>query len=205
MKIPGIKNIIFDFGGVLINLDRQRCINNFKQIGLDNVEDLIDPYAQQGVFMKLEKGLITSATFRDVIREQIGDFVSDKRIDAAWNSFLVDLPTYKLDALLKLREHNLVYLLSNTNDIHWKWSCKNVFPYKGFNEKDYFEELFLSYQMELAKPDIKIFEAVLEKTGIEPRETFFIDDSEANCRTAELLGITTHLCKPGEDWTVLFK
>lgn len=205
MKRLGIKNIIFDFGGVLINLDRQLCIDNFKQIGLNNVEDLIDPYAQQGIFMELEKGLITSGSFRDAIREQIGDFVSDKRIDAAWNSFLVDLPTYKLDALLKLREHNLVYLLSNTNDIHWEWSRKNAFSYKGFNEKDYFEEMFLSYEMKLAKPDVRIFEAVLEKTGIEPKETFFIDDSEANCQAAESLGISTYLCKPGEDWTVLFK
>lgn len=204
MRKKGIKNIIFDFGGVLINLNRQRCIDNFKQLGLTNVEGLIDPFAQQGIFMQLEKGNITPAAFRDEIREQIGQPVTDEQIDAAWNSFLEDVPAYKLDALLKLREHYLVYLLSNTNKIHWDWSCKHVFPYKSFNEADYFEETFLSYEMNLAKPDAAIFQAVLEATGLQPNETLFIDDSEANCKTAESLGLSTYLCKPGEDWTPLF-
>ncbi|NDV82199.1 HAD family phosphatase [Bacteroides sp. 51] len=204
MRKKGIKNIIFDFGGVLINLNRQRCIDSFKQLGLNHVEDLIDPFAQQGIFMQLEKGLITPAVFRDKVREQLNEPATDEQIDAAWNNFLVDLPTYKLEALLKLRERYLVYLLSNTNAIHWDWSCANAFPYKGFNEKDYFEEIFLSYEMKLAKPDVAIFEAVLEATGIQAKETFFIDDSEANCKAAESLGISTYLCKPGEDWTKLF-
>ena len=205
MKRRGIKNVIFDFGGVLINLDRQRCVNSFKQLGMDHVEELINPFAQQGIFMQLEKGEITPEVFREKVREQFGRLVTDEQIDAAWNSFLVDIPTYKLEALLKLREHYLVYLLSNTNEIHWKWSCEHAFPYKSFRETDYFEETFLSYEMKLAKPDVAIFEAVLEATGIEPRETLFIDDSEANCKAAESLGISTYICKPGEDWTPLFK
>jgi len=205
MKERGIKNVIFDFGGVLINLDRQRCIDSFKQLGMDHVEELINPFAQHGVFMQLEKGEITPAVFRDKIREEFGRLATDEQIDAAWNSFLLDIPDYKLEALLKLREHYLVYLLSNTNEIHWKWSCENAFPYKSFGETDYFEETFLSYEMKLAKPDVAIFEAVLETTGIDPKETLFIDDSEANCKAAESLGITTYICKPGEDWTPLFK
>lgn len=204
MRRKEIKSIIFDFGGVLINLNRQRCIDSFKQLGLNHVEDLINPFAQQGIFMQLEKGLITPAVFRDKIREQLDRSITDEQIDSAWNHFLVDLPTYKLDALLKLRERYRVYLLSNTNEIHWDWSCANVFPYKGFNEKDYFEKIFLSYEMKLAKPDVAIFEAVLESTGTQPKETLFIDDSEANCKAAESLGISTYLCEPGEDWTKLF-
>ena len=90
--------------------------------------------------MQQEKGLITPAEFRDGIREMMGKMVSDKQIDAAWNSFLVDIPTYKLDLLLKLREKYVVYLLSNTNDIHWKWVCKNAFPYRTFKVEDYFEK-----------------------------------------------------------------
>lgn len=204
MRRRGIKNLIFDFGGVLINLDRQRCIDRFKALGLEHVEKLIDPFAQQGIFMQLEKGWITPAAFRDLVREQIGQPVTDEQIDAAWNSFLVDVPAYKLEALLKLRQHYSVYLLSNTNEIHWKWSCEHVFPYKGFCEADYFEKAFLSYEMNMAKPDQEIFEATLEEAGILPGETLFIDDSEANCKAAEALGISTYLCKPGEDWTPLF-
>ena len=120
MKRKGIKNLIFDFGGVLINLDRQRCIENFRKLGLEKVDELLGMYSQQGIFMQHEKGLISSAQFRDSIRGQITQEVTDEQIDAAWNSFLVDIPRFKLDMLLKLREKYVVYLLSNTNEIHWK-------------------------------------------------------------------------------------
>ena len=185
MKEKGIKNLIIDFGGVLIDLDRQRCIENFAKLGMPNVEAMLDVCHQQGFFLQHEKGLITSAEFRNAIREQIGKVVTDARIDAAWNSFLGGIPTYKLDLLLKLREKYVVYLLSNTNEIHWKWSCKHAFHYKAFRVEDYFEKL-------------------LEETGIDPKETFFIDDSSENCRVAETLGISTYTPKACEDWSHLF-
>ena len=197
MKEKGIKNLIIDFGGVLIDLDRQRCIENFAKA-------MLDVCHQQGFFLQHEKGLITSAEFRNEIREQIGKIVTDARIDAAWNSFLGGIPTYKLDLLLKLREKYVVYLLSNTNEIHWKWSCKHAFHYKAFRVEDYFEKIFLSYEMKMVKPDVAIFEKLLEETGIDPRETFFIDDSAENCRVAETLGISTYTPKACEDWSHLF-
>ena len=115
MKSKGIKNLLIDLGGVLINLDRQRCIENFQKLGLRNVEELLDISNQDGILMQQEKGLITPAEFRNGVREMIGKVVSDKQIDAAWNSFLVDIPTHKLDLLLKLREKYVVYLLSNAS------------------------------------------------------------------------------------------
>ncbi|WP_455592838.1 HAD family hydrolase [Bacteroides sp.] len=204
MKGKGIKNLLVDFGGVLINLDRQRCIDNFRNLGLENVEEQLGLYNQQGFFMQQERGLVTSAEFRDGIRDLMEKPATDKQIDAAWNSFLVDIPTYKLDLLLKLRQKYVVYLLSNTNDIHWKWACKHAFPYRGFRAEDYFEKIYLSYEMKMMKPDAEIFEAVLEDANIDPKETFFIDDAPANCRTAETLGIRTYTPQPGEDWSHLF-
>ncbi len=200
MKRKGIKNLIFDFGGVLINLDRQRCIENFRKLGLEKVDELLGMYSQQGIFMQHEKGLISSAQFRDSIRGQITQEVTDEQIDAAWNSFLVDIPRFKLDMLLKLREKYVVYLLSNTNEIHWQWSCLHAFRYKAFRAEDFFEHIYLSYEMKMAKPDADIFQKVLDETGILPNETLFIDDSEANCRTAEALGISTYTPKAHEDW-----
>lgn len=205
MQIKGIKNIIFDFGGVLINLDRQRCINNFNKLGVSNIGNSIDLFAQQGIFMLLEKGWITPAEFRNKIRELTCEPITDQHINDAWNSLLVDIPTYKLDMLLQLRKKARVFLLSNTNEIHWKWSCIHAFPYQTFCETDYFEQIFLSYKMRLAKPDIEIFEVVLKETGILPQETLFIDDSEANCRSAQSLGIITYHCKPDENWSFLFE
>ena len=197
MKRKGIKNLIVDFGGVLIDLDRQRC--------LQDVEHTLDIYHQQDFFQQYEKGLISSAGFRNVIREKIGRDVADARIDAAWNSFLVSIPTYKLDLLLALRKDYVVYLLSNTNEIHWEWSCEHAFPYKAFRVEDYFEHIFLSYEMKMAKPDEEIFRKVLDDAGLDPKETFFIDDSETNCLTARSLGISTYTPKAGEDWGHLFK
>ena len=150
--------------------------------------------------MQHEKGLISSAQFRDSIRGQITQEVTDEQIDAAWNSFLVDIPRFKLDMLLKLREKYVVYLLSNTNEIHWQWSCLHAFRYKTFRAEDFFEHIYLSYEMKMAKPDADIFQKVLDETGILPNETLFIDDSEANCRTAEALGISTYTPKAHEDW-----
>lgn len=186
-------------------MDRQRCLENFKKLGLPDVEHALDIYHQQDFFQHYEKGLISSADFRNVIRGKIGKDVADARIDVAWNSFLVNIPTCKLDLLLALRKDYVVYLLSNTNEIHWKWSCEHAFPYKTFRVEDYFEHIFLSYEMKMAKPDEEIFRKVLDEAGLDPKETFFIDDSEANCITARSLGISTYTPKAGEDWSHLFK
>lgn len=200
-----IKNIIFDFGGVLLDLDRQRCIDNFEKLGLKNTNELIGNFAQQGIFMQLEKGLISPSEFRERIKELIGKDVQDEQIDAAWNSFLLQIPTYKLDTLLELREKYSLFLLSNTNEIHWKWSLRHIFPYKGYNEKDYFQRIYLSYELKQVKPDPEIFRTVLDDAGIHAEDSWFIDDSEANCRTAQSLGIRTYCCQPQEDWRSLFK
>jgi len=203
--MDNIKNIIFDLGGVIVNLDRNRCMENFKQLGFHNIEELIDPFEQEGIFMLLEKGAITAKKFRSRVRKQLNISLSDDQIDDAWNSFLVDFPSYKLDKLLELRSQYKLYLLSNTNEIHWKWCLRNGFSYKGNNENDFFEKIFLSYEMHKTKPGSEIFQEVLNETDIIPNETLFIDDSSANCETAEILGISTYTPQPGEDWRHLFK
>ncbi|KAA6350478.1 HAD family phosphatase [termite gut metagenome] len=205
MKNNGIKNLLIDFGGVLINLERQTCLNNFKNIGIENIENLIDPYRQQGAFMQLEKGLITPSEFRDELRQLAKKPVTDEQIDVAWNSFLADIPTTKLDLLLQLREKYKVYLVSNTNLIHWEWACQNAFPYKHFCVENYFEKLFLSFEMHLAKPEVEIFRKIITETAIIPQETLFIDDAEANCKTAQSLGINIYLAKAKENWGRLFE
>ena len=90
----------------------------------------------------------------------------------------MSIPTFKLDLLLELRKKYVVYLLSNTNEIHWQWSCLHAFRYKAFRAEDFFEHIYLSYEMKMAKPDADIFQKVLDETGILPNETLFIDDSE---------------------------
>lgn len=205
MGDKGIKNVIFDFGNVLVSLDKMRCVSRFEKLGLEHVEALIADSFKEGFFQQQEQGLITSAEFRDQIRRLIGAPVSDEAIDDAWNGFLGTIDPSKLMLLLELRKRYMVYLLSNTNAIHWEYSCQKLFPYNGFNVNNYFEKVYLSYEMKMAKPHADIFQTMIKDAGIDPEETFFIDDSVDNCLMAESLGITSYVARPGEDWSRLFK
>ena len=200
-----IKNLLIDFGGVLIDLDRRRCIDRFRRLGLRDMDGLLHDYQQQGFFQLHEKGLISDADFRDRVRSLIGAQTSDADIDSAWNSFLGDIPAYKLEFLLELRKRYKLYLLSNTNAIHWEYACTHDFARDGHRVEDYFDGIYLSYQMKMAKPDAEIFRAVLADAGIEAGQTLFLDDSADNCRAARELGIHTYTPQAHEDWRHLFQ
>ena len=199
-----IKNIVFDLGGVLVDLDFKAAINGLQQAGFANVKEQLQSFDREGIFQKFELGEMTAEEFRTAIRENSTVTLTDEEIDALWNAMLLEIPREKLELILDLRGKYMVYLLSNTNSIHWDYVCKNAFNYRGFRVNDYFEETFLSYEMHLAKPDKAIFEKVLEEANLLPEETLFIDDSEANCKAASELGIHTHHYHIGEDLKELF-
>ncbi|NMA73340.1 MAG: HAD family phosphatase [Bacteroidales bacterium] len=206
MLKKGIKNLIIDLGGVLVDFEYKRYIEEFKKIGLANADETLATFYQKDFFKNYEKGLISTKEFRDEIRNQIANQdLQDELIDIAWISILDDIPRYKLDLLLKLREHYMVYLLSNTNPIHWQWVCKFSFPYRGFRVENYFEHIFLSYEMHMLKPDKQIYNTVIETTGIKPEESFLIDDSAENCKMAKSLGFSTYTPKLKENWSFLFE
>ena len=196
-----IKNLLFDLGGVIIDIDRNRCVEALEKLGVTDADSLLGKYVQSGIFADLESGNISAADFRDALRLHAGNpALTDGDIDTAFQKFLIGLPEHRLEELRLLRREFGVYLLSNTNEIHWQWSCLHAFRYKAFRAEDFFEHIYLSYEMKMAKPDADIFQKVLDETGILPNETLFIDDSEANCRTAEALGISTYTPKAHEDW-----
>lgn len=200
-----IKNIVFDLGGVLIDLDFDRALKAFRKAGFENIEEQLQSFNREGVFMQYELGNITSEEFRSAIRKQARVSLTDREIDDMWNLILLNIPHEKLKLILELCGKYMVYLLSNTNQIHWDYTCNHAFTYHGFRVKDYFEETFLSFEMHLAKPDKAIFERMLQEANLLPEETFFIDDSEANCKAAEELGIHTHHYRIGEDLNKLFE
>lgn len=199
-----IKNLIIDLGVVLIDLNRSHCIEAFKKLGIESIDTMIDVCHHDAMFNRFEKGDITPNEFRDKIRKLTTKKLTDEQIETAWNAFLETIPAYKLDFLLHLRKHYMVYLLSNTNAIHWEWICNKCFNYKGFSAKDFFEEMFLSFELHQVKPDKEIFLTLLRETGIKPEETFFIDDSAENCKVANELGIATYTPVAKEDWRHLF-
>ena len=200
-----IKNIVFDLGGVLVDLDFKAAINGLQQAGFANVKEQLMTFNQEGIFQKFELGEISTEEFRTAIRENSTVTLTDEEIDALWNAMLLEIPREKLELILDLRGKYMVYLLSNTNSIHWDYVCKNAFNYRGFRVNDYFEETFLSYEMHLAKPNKAIFEKVLQDANLLPEETLFIDDSEANCKAASELGIHTHHYHIGDDLKEIFE
>ena len=200
-----ITTLIFDFGGVLMNLDINQCIFNFKQLGLNNFEQYLNNFAQSGVFMTLEKGQSPAAEFRNEIRKLSSTSLTDTQIDDAWCSFLLEIPAAKLNMLLELRKKFRVILLSNTNIIHFPDSEKKLFLKTGKKMSDYFDRCYLSYEMKMAKPDKEIFENILASENVHANECLFLDDGIKNTEQAQKLGIQTYLVNESEDLSFLLK
>ena len=200
-----IKNIVFDLGGVLIDLDFKSAINGLQKAGFTNVKEQLQAFDREGIFQKFELGEISADEFRASIRENSNVSLTDEEVDSLWNLMLLEIPREKLELILDLRSKYMVYLLSNTNSIHWDHVCKNAFNYRGFRVNDYFEKTFLSFEMHLAKPDKAIFEKMLEDANLLAEETLFIDDSEANCKAAAEVGIHAHHYHIGDDLSKIFE
>lgn len=185
-----IRNLIFDFGGVLVDLDRRRCIDAFKRIGAGAVAAYVDECRQEDMFHDLEAGLTGVAGFCEAVRLACpGCTASDADISDAWNALLTGIPPRRLQRLDELRRDYRLVLLSNTNPIHWWKSVADYFTVCGKTVADYFERTFLSYEMRMLKPDEAIYRRVLAETGMAADETLFIDDSAANCAGAERAGL----------------
>ena len=204
VDLSNITTLIFDFGGVLIDLDRDRSVNHFKALGVENADALLNNYVQSGIFLQLEDGSITAQEFRDGIRKETGKELCDQDIDQAFLSFLISVPDEKMELLLQLKQQYRVVLLSNTNPIHFTWCQGAVFNYKGHNIHDFFDHCYLSYQMKSSKPEPEIFQKLLAEEGVSPEHCLLLDDGEQNCKTAQALGINTYLVKPHEDLRPLF-
>ncbi len=194
-----IKNIIFDWGGVLIHLDRRRCTEAFDQLGIAVGDELTNPYGQRVDLMDFEKGLMTVSEFHDTVRRLYGAQLTDEQIDEAWNALLLDIPNYKLDKLLELKQHYHLYLLSNTNALHWEEGRKR-FDYKGYKAEDFFDQIFLSNEIHELKPSSEAFLEVVRLASIKPEETLFVDDLQASCDAAAVLGFHTYCPVANTDW-----
>lgn len=196
-----IRNIIFDFGCVLVDLDKQRCIDAFKRIGAADIAVYVDECRQEDLFHDLEVGNTGISDFCNEARQRCkGCDAGNEDICNAWNALLTGIPKRRLDALLRLKQDYRLALLSNTNPIHWSKATNEYFAYNGLEVGDFFEKTYLSYKMRLLKPDKAIYQAVLEDMEIKAGETLFIDDSVANCNAAGALGINTIHARNGDEW-----
>lgn len=196
-----IKNLLFDLGGVIMDIERMRAVRALEAIGLKDAGTLLGEYSQQGPFGALESGAITVDEWRDTIIGHIGRPVDPDAVDRAFVAFLVGIPAHRLDALRELRRRYGVYMLSNTNPLMWDTEIRRQFQQQGMEREDYFDGIVTSFEAKVMKPDAGIFRYAEQKLGILPGETLFLDDSEANCEAARALGWHAAHVAPGAEFT----
>lgn len=195
-----IKNLLFDLGGVIMDIRRLNCVASFERLGMKDADSFLGEYSQKGPFLQLEEGLISEAEFRQAVREFIDGEVTDEQIDKAFCDFLVGIPVHRLTELRELRKHYGIYMLSNTNPIMWHSRIAEEFRHEGMEREDYFDGIVTSFEARSIKPDARIFHHVVAKLGIKPEETLFLDDSQKNLDTAAELGFHTLLVPPGSEF-----
>jgi putative hydrolase of the HAD superfamily len=190
--MEAIKNIIFDLGGVVLNIDFDRAAQAFREAGLDDFEQLYSRAVQSELFDRLERGKISPEDFRKELRKLAGIQLSDSLIDRCWNALLLDFPPARLQLLQELREHYRLFLLSNTNIIHAEAYNNELRQRHNINGLEaLFDRVYYSHDIGLRKPDAESFLYVLNDQKIKAEETLFIDDSLPNIEAAGALGMQT--------------
>lgn len=195
-----IKNLLFDLGGVIMDLDRMECVRAFEKLGMKDVGEFLGEYGQKGDFLALERGEISAGEFRARVRPRLNRPVSDAELDEAFNRFLVGIPVGRLRELRELRQKYGIYLLSNTNPIMFNSFIAEQFRQEGLEMKDYFDGMVTSFEAKCYKPEKAIFDYTAAHCGIRPEETLFFDDSQANVDAAIAAGWQAVHVAPGREF-----
>ena len=194
--VTPVKSIIFDLGGVLINLDYQLTRKAFENLGIANFNDLYTQHHANPLFEQLEVGAIEPEDFYNKLRETTGLTITNGQIETAWNAMLLDFPAERLAWLDQIKNKYNIYLFSNTNAIHYK-AFTTIYaqtaPLVGLNPNfnHFFKEAHYSHTLGQRKPEVAAFEAVLAKSDLDPAQTLFIDDTISNIEGAQKVGLQT--------------
>lgn len=198
-----IKHILFDLGGVLLNIDYNRTADAFKKLGIEDFDTLYSQAKQSGLFDDFEKGIITDQLFISELSHRIPGSVKEEKIVEAWNAMLLNFPVERISLLKVLKENYKLYLLSNTNEIHFR-AFNNMFIDRfNFSFSKLFHEDYYSHLIGMRKPDHEIFRYVLKDQNIKIDELLFIDDSEQHIESARRLGIKSLLLEKDMEIEVL--
>jgi len=193
--------VIFDFGGVIIDLDYHATIRAFDQLCGRETAHLYSQQQQQPLFDAFETGAIAAAEFRDGLRDLLAVEASDTELDDAWNAMLGRIPAHKVDFLHRFGQQRPIFLLSNTNEIH-KAAFDRIFTEDHGHTHSGLGDLFVtdyySHQMGDRKPNPSIYRTVVEAHGLDPARTLFIDDTAHNLPGAAEAGLLTWHLQPGE-------
>ena len=205
IDLTNIRNIIFDLGGVILNIDYMLTAKAFQRLGIENYNDLYTQFNQVDIFDKLEKGEINPSYFYNEIRRLSSLNITDKQITNAWNAMLLDFPVKRLELLQKLKAEYNIYLCSNTNEIHlvdYNKTLKQTFGIANLG--DVFIKEYYSHEVGMRKPNSNIFELIISENNLNPKKTLFIDDSLQHIEGAIKAGLNAYHLTNGEDILELF-
>jgi putative hydrolase of the HAD superfamily len=192
IDLKGIKNIIFDLGNVVVDLDIKATDIAFKKLSNERYDQIMQALKADEFFERYETGQISTATFVKNLQENIGGSVSEKAITDAWNAMLLDIPDIRYNILKEAQKKYRTFCLSNTNELHIEYVYNQLKETKGIeNLADYFEKVYLSHEMGQRKPNLDIFETVIKENHLQPNETLFIDDTAGHLEGAEKAGLHT--------------
>ena len=188
-----IKNIIFDLGGVILDIDENVVYKELEKMGIE-ISELAHSKEFMEILSKFDTGIYTAATFRKKTKQFIGqEKMTDEKFDSIWNAMLLDIPRERIEAIEKVKKHYKIFLMSNTNVIHYDLYVRDLQLRFGYNEFDeLFNKSYFSFAEHLEKPDPCFFELILDHEKLVPEETLFIDDTAANIKVAKSLGIKTY-------------
>jgi glucose-1-phosphatase len=205
VNLSGIKHLIFDLGGVIINLDTRATFQAFEQLTGVPVQKWAADGPTSRLLLDYEKGLLSDDEFRHGIRQLTSHPLTDAAIDHAWNAMLGEIPKYRLDKAAALRATYGTYVLSNTNGIH-EQAFNNILRQSTGTPtlQPFFDKVYFSHRMKMRKPETEIYQTVLDDNDLKGEEVLFLDDNPDNLRGAEKLKIQTFLVPSPDSWLELF-
>lgn len=183
------KILLFDLGGVLININYQATIDAFEQLGIPNFKDMYSQANQSGLFDDYETGKISSFAFINGILDFLPAGCTANQVVHAWNAMLLDWPTSRLNFLQKLAATHDLYVLSNTNELHMEKARRNLKNATDLELEDFFTTVFLSHELGDRKPNTSAFQKVLDHIGAKAEDVLFVDDSIQHVENARSMGI----------------
>ncbi|TAJ12084.1 HAD family phosphatase [Marinilabiliaceae bacterium JC017] len=203
IDLNNIRTIIFDLGGVVLDIYPERTVQAFDNLGIRDAASWVGNGHHKALFHDLEVGKISEKVFYDEVRSLVKDKLSTEAIKLAWNAMIGTISLERIGIIERLRATRSVFLLSNTNVIHHKHFDAMAAKYDSLS--DLFDKVYYSYEMGLSKPDSAIFQQVLSENQLKPEETLFLDDSTKNIEVAQAMGMQAVLITPNEGMEQLFK
>lgn len=206
MEWKSKKAILFDLGGVLLNLDYQLTENAFVELGLTDFRERYSQLAQTDLFDRFETGQISAFHFVNRLLDLLPSGVNANQVVHAWNAMILDFPAARLNWLKELGEKHDLYLLSNTNELHIPAVRRSLEKAVGHQRlEDYFRGTYFSSEIRRRKPDVTTFQWFLDQNGLQASEVLFIDDSPQHVDGATAAGIESMLLGKGRDVQELFE